>query len=264
MRRFHLIEFEDLEKFPVKVRDGITDYLRFFISLFRIYSPAAGLLKAYMKKTNKKDILDLCSGGGGAIIQIINELDNIAETKYNIVLSDKFPNFESLKYLNNKTGGRIEYCEKPVDAMNVPKELDGFRTIFSSFHHFDKDDAIKVLQNAVDNNSPIGIFDGAERKWLYIIGVILSTPFFLFFCSVFFRPFRWSRIFYTYIIPLIPVFALWDGVVSMLRIYNPEELLELTKYVNSGNYTWKSGTLKNKIRTNITYLIGYPGQITGE
>jgi hypothetical protein len=141
--------------------------------------------------------------------------------------------------------------------MNVPKELDGFRTIFSSFHHFDKNSAVKVLQNAVDSNAPIGIFEAAERKWLYIFGVLLSTPIFTFACSLFFKPFKWSRVFYTYIIPLIPFFALSDGIVSMLRIYNPEELIELTKLTTSKNYIWKSGTIKNKLGTKVTYLVGY-------
>lgn len=258
MRRYHLIEFEDLENFPVKVRNGITDYLRFFISLFRIYSPVPGILKEYMEKTGEMEILDLCSGGGGETMLLINELDKQAGKKYKITQSDKFPNIKSLEYVKQKTNGRIGYIEKSIDAMNVPIDLPGFRTIFSSFHHFKKVDAVKVLQNAVDCNSPIGIFDGAERKWLYIIGVILSTPFFLTFCTLFFKPFKWSRIFWTYIIPLIPIFALWDGIVSMLRIYNPDELMELTKMTDSKNYIWKSGTVKNKIGTKVTYLVGYP------
>jgi hypothetical protein len=257
MRRYHLLEFEDLEKFPVKVRNGITDYLRFFISLLRLYSPVAGLLKDYMEKSGKTEILDLCSGGGGATMQIIDELDRITGKKHKVIQSDKFPNLESLKYVKNKTAGRIDFCETPVDAMSVPKELTGFRTIFSSFHHFEKSAAIKVLQNAADSNAPIGIFDAAERKWFYIFGVLLSTPLFTFTCSLFFKPFKWSRVFYTYIIPLIPLFALSDGIVSMLRIYNPKELIELTKNVKSNNYIWKSGTLKNKLGTRVTYLIGY-------
>lgn len=257
MRRYHLIEFEDLEKFPEKVRNGITDYLRFFISLIRLYSPVAEMLKEYMAKSGKTEILDLCSGGGGATMQVISKLDRITGRKHKVIQSDKFPNLESLEYVKKKSGGRIEFCEKSVDAMNVPKELDGFRTIYSSFHHFDKNSAVKVLQNAVDCNSPIGIFEAAERKWLYIFGVLLSTPIFTFACSLFFKPFKWSRVFYTYIIPLIPFFALSDGIVSMLRIYNPEELIELTKLTTSKNYIWKSGTIKNKLGTKVTYLVGY-------
>jgi hypothetical protein len=57
---------------------------------------------------------------------------------------------------------------------------------------------------------------------------------------------------------MIPVFGLWDGIISMLRIYTPKELMKMAKETNSNHYKWKSGLLKNKIGTNVTYLIGYP------
>ena len=85
MRRYHLIEFEDLEKFPEKVRNGITDYLRFFISLIRLYSPVAEMLKEYMAKSGKTEILDLCSGGGGATMQVISKLDRITGRKHKVI-----------------------------------------------------------------------------------------------------------------------------------------------------------------------------------
>jgi hypothetical protein len=87
---------------------------------------------------------------------------------------------------------------------------------------------------------------------------MLSTPLMLFFLTLFIKPFRLSRLFFTYIIPLIPIFALWDGIVSMLRIYSPDELLQMTSELGKENYVWKAGLLTNKIGTKITYLIGYP------
>ena len=258
MKRVHLIEFEDLEFFPKKVREGITDYLRFFISLFQLYSPAAGKIKYVLERTGETGIIDLCSGGGGSIMQVILELDKISKEKYNITLSDKFPNLDSKKYISKRTQNRINFIEKSIDAVHVPSEIKGLRTFFSSFHHFDENDAVRVLQNAVDNNMPIAIFEAAERKFLYIAGVILSTLTLPFLCTPFIKPFRWSKIFFTYIIPLIPLFALWDGIVSMLRIYNPEELINLTKQIEGVNYKWEAGLFKNKLGTRVTYLTGFP------
>jgi len=258
VKRFHLVEFEDYQRFPTAVRDGITDYLRFFIGFFRLYSPAAKVLNDLLKRTGKSGILDLCSGGGGEISHLLRDLDEISGKKYNITLCDKFPNIKSFMRLQKISGGRIKFIEKSVDALNVPAELKGVRTIFSSFHHFDKETGKKVLSDAVKNEAPIAIFDAAERKWLYIFGVFFSTPLMQPLSSLFIRPFRFSRIFFTFIIPLIPVFALWDGIVSMLRIYTPEELLEMAQDLNDDNYLWKSGLLKNKIGTKVTYLIGYP------
>ena len=258
MKRFHLIEFEDYSWFPSKVREGITDYLRFFISLFRLYSPVPQVLKETLEITGEEEITDLCSGGGGEIINIVKELEKISDKKYKVTLTDKFPNLDSFEYIRESSGNRFDFIETPVDALKVPKEVKGVKTIFSAFHHFDFEAGKTVLQNAADNNSPIAIFDAAERRWLHIWGTFFSTIFFMFFCTPFFKPFKFSRIFYTYIIPLIPIFGLWDGIISMLRIYSPDELMQMAKETDSKQYVWKSGLLKNKIGTNVTYLIGYP------
>jgi hypothetical protein len=82
--------------------------------------------------------------------------------------------------------------------------------------------------------------------------VLLLTPFV--------RPFRWSRILLTYALPLIPALVLFDGTVSMLRIYLPDELRELVASVE-GNETfdWDIGRLPiPRMPIGITYLVGTP------
>jgi len=258
VKRFHLIEFQDYNWFPAKVREGITDYLRFFISLFQLYSPVPRALKDTLDITGEEEITDLCSGGGGELINIVKELDKITDKKYKITLTDKFPNLHTFEYIRKSSGKRFSFNKNPIDALTASNNMRGLKTIFSAFHHFDFETGKKVLQNAVDNKSSIAIFDAAERKWLYIFSVLFSTIFFMFLCTPFFRPFKLSRIIFTYLIPMIPVFGLFDGIISMLRIYNPEELMQMAKETNSNHYIWKSGLLKNKIGTNVTYLIGYP------
>ncbi len=54
---------------------------------------------------------------------------------------------------------------------------------------------------------------------LVSLAVLLLTP------AI--RPFRWSRLFWTYVVPLVPLAVTFDGVVSCLRIYTPEEMLAL-------------------------------------
>jgi hypothetical protein len=81
---------------------------------------------------------------------------------------------------------------------------------------------------------------------------------FFFFFTPFFRPFRFSRLLFTYIIPVIPFCQIWDGIVSIIRLYKPEELLGIAKEVDSENYFWKAGKVKNKFGIRVTYLIGYP------
>ncbi|MBC8172783.1 MAG: hypothetical protein H7X71_02655, partial [Chitinophagales bacterium] len=104
----------------------------------------------------------------------------------------------------------------------------------------------------------IGIFDGGDKNIFIILGIILIHPVIFFLFTPFFKPFRFSRLFFTYIIPVIPLCTIWDGVVSILRLYTPDELLKLAGEADNKNYVWKSGKVKNRFGMHITYLVGYP------
>ena len=57
------------------------------------------------------------------------------------------------------------------------------------------------------------------------------------------RPFRWSRLIFTYVLPAIPLLGLVDGIVSMLRIYSPRELREMVAGVaGHETFDWDIGT----------------------
>ena len=71
------------------------------------------------------------------------------------------------------------------------------------------------------------------------------------------RPFRWSRLLWTYVIPIIPLVLLFDGVVSCLRTYRPQELREIIEKLTASDYQWEVGE-HSRVRGQmpITYLIG--------
>src|SRR5262249_34175490 len=74
------------------------------------------------------------------------------------------------------------------------------------------------------------------------------------------RPFRWSRLLWAYVLPVIP-FVLWfDGVMSCLRAYSPAEMKELTVGLAGESYHWEAGEKHGggTIPKTITYLIGWP------
>jgi hypothetical protein len=61
------------------------------------------------------------------------------------------------------------------------------------------------------------------------------------FAVPFVRPWTASRLLLTYAIPAIPMLFAWDGTVSGLRAYTPEELLALAQVVKgSEGYVWKA------------------------
>lgn len=258
--RLHLLEFEDYEWFPHVVREGITDFLRFVTELTFVYKPAGKLIAEMVNKINMDTIIDLCAGGGGGVEKVSREINKLAGRDIKILLTDKYPNIPALKYVKENSRQNISYLEESVDALNVPEKLKGARTMFSSFHHFKPEDARKILEDSSKKKMPILIFEAGERSLTAVIGVIIITILVCAFATPFMKPFKWSRLFYTYIIPLILLSLLWDGVVSMLRIYKPKEMLKLAEGINSNNFVWRAGKINYK-GLRITYMTGEPESI---
>ena len=253
-----LFEFEDLDWFPNFLREGMTDYLRFVLNAVDFYYPATTIIKEGLENAERFTIIDLCSGGGGAIKKVQKNFYDIYSLSLPVILTDKFPNFEAYRLLKQESNGDIDFTGYPVDAMNVPPELKGLRTIFSAFHHFNKDQARLMLQDAVKARQPIAVFDGGDKNIFTILGIIIFHPIIFFLFTPFFRPSRFSRILFTYVVPLIPLCTIWDGVISIVRLYKPAELLMIANSVNDHSFKWKAGNLKNKFGMKVTYLLGYP------
>lgn len=256
--RLQLFEFEDLPWFPDIIRTGGTDFLRYFLIRSELYKPTIPLINQTLKEINENNIIDLCSGGGGYIEQVYNDINNINEQKISITLTDKFPNIKAYDFLKEKTNGGINYISVSTDATNVPEDLKGFRTMFSAVHHFQPEQIKSILKNAIENHAAIGFFDGGEKSIFAILGLIIVHPIAFLLFTPFFKPFKFSRLFFTYILPLIPIYTVWDGVVSILRMYEPEELRQLAEDLKADNYIWTSGKTKNRFGIRATYLIGYP------
>src|SRR3954469_13784718 len=92
--RFHLFEFEDQSWFPAVVRDCATDYLSFMQATFGLYRPIVPLLAEALRKTGHRQIVDLCSGGGGPVLAIQKALSD-AGLNTHLIMTDRFPNLRA-------------------------------------------------------------------------------------------------------------------------------------------------------------------------
>jgi hypothetical protein len=256
MRRRHLFELEDQPWFPAIVRDLATDYLHFIETRFALHRSIVPVLAAALKRTESTEIVDLCSGGSGPILSLLPELDAEGVT-VNATLTDRFPNVPALERTRALSNGRIAFVAEPVDARAVPARLAGFRTMFNSFHHFRPADAASILRSAATAGQPIGIFELSRRTPKTIVP-LLFTPLFVWMATPFMRPFRWSRLFWTYLVPMVPLTCFWDGFVSQLRAYTPTELEELGRNADP-KAEWQAGLVPIGTMPGLaTYLLGYP------
>jgi hypothetical protein len=170
-----------------------------------------------------------------------------------VTLTDLYPNVAALARISDVSGETITYHASSVDATRVPPELPGVRTLFSSFHHFRPNRARAVLHDAARSGTTIAIFEVTHRSLTAVL-ITLLAPLMVLLTTPAIRPFRWTRLFWTYVIPFIPLAALFDGVVSCLRTYTPGELLELASGIDG--YEWETGEERARGPIPVTYLIG--------
>jgi hypothetical protein len=260
VRRRQLIEIHDQTWFPRSLRDSVTDTLQFIINFWNLYKPVVPRLRRALEDAEAQQIIDLCSGGGGPWLWLLRAFEEAENFSVDVCLTDKYPNLAAFEHARVASGHRIRFYAGPVDVTRIPPELKGFRTLFTSFHHFRPEDARAILQNAVDRRQGIGIFELPRRQPLTML-LTLVVPVVALILAPFVRPFRWSRLLWTYLIPIVPFVLLFDGIVSCIRTYSPAELSELLEELSANEYQWDIGEeSRGPLRLGITYLIGLPWQ----
>lgn len=257
MPRLHLFEFEDQSWCPHVIRETTTDFLMAFYDLNNVYEPIFTKIHDTLHKTNVAHIIDCCSGSGGPIKKLREYLDTTDKNAIPITLTDKFPNVKIFTQLEATFPQRIIGHTNSLEATALPASLKGMRTFFSSFHHFVPKDAVKILQDAVDNEAPIGIFEFTQRHPAEFLRVLIS-PLFMLFIIPKAKRLTFKKFLFTYVLPITPFTHMWEYFVSCLRTYSPQELHALIRQVNAPNYKWEIGKLwSTQGMCYITYLIGH-------
>jgi len=256
--RLNVFEFEDFKWFPDFLRKGMMDYLRYFFTVTDYYGPTTDLIEECLHDLSTNTIVDLCSGGGGPVLQLQKDLYAKYGRETDVMLTDLFPNNDSCRYNKKEARGNVYCSEESVDATAVPSSIKGLRTLFSSIHHFGPEEVHKILFDAVKNRQGIAIFDIGDQNLISVLGILIFHPLLLLLMTPFIRPFRPATLLFTYVIPLIPFFTVWDGIMSILRLYNPTDLQKIADSIKADHYRWRSGKVKNKLGLCVTYLIGTP------
>ncbi|WP_150046398.1 hypothetical protein [Methylomonas rhizoryzae] len=266
MKRIQFIEIEDQNWCPKEIRNGVTNFLEYIVRKYHLYHSISPMLFKALQKSNHPCIIDLCSGAGSAWLSILNKPNNTSKDASNIIhkviLTDLYPNHEAFNHARHNFPEIIDTCFTSVDATEVNPDLKGFRTLFSSFHHFEPSKAKAILQNAVDCKEGIAIFESTQRHPLMLL-YMLFTPLIVLAAAPFIRPFKISHIILTYLLPIIPLVVMFDGIISCLRTYTVDELNGFVNVLRNNSYHWESGVMRFRfLPIGITYLIGTPQSIT--
>jgi hypothetical protein len=250
--RVHGFEWNDQPWCPRILRRSETRYLETVIRLAKGFAPLAPKI-ASLVDPNNPQIVDLGSGGAGPWRHLADEVAKARGGPVEVRLTDLYPDATAFARVERETGGVVRGVTEPVDARHVPRSLAGVRTMFDTLHHMRPDDARAIFEDAARSGAPIVAAEAVERSARNLIGMLFS-PLFVLLVTPVIRPVSGWQLLFTYVIPIVPLIVLWDGIVSCLRSYRPEELRALVADLGD-RYAWDIGTLRQRGNT-ITYVVG--------
>ena len=265
MKRIELFEFEDFSWFPGWIRACMTNLLVLLQRMLGTGEVLASLIADVLKNQGITQIVELGSGSGGVmpdVLQILKKDNGFKEVK--LVMTDLYPNDAVLRKFNENGDDSISYCQSSVDATQLTTSPAGLKTMVNSFHHMDPENARKILESAQKNSQPLLIYELGENKFPILvwglmlpIGLIILMIMVL-FMTPFVKPLTWQQIVFTYLIPVIPVCYAWDGQASLPRIYSLDDLDILLSGLHSEKYSWTKGHAKKNNKKQGIFLMGLP------
>lgn len=258
MPRIAAPELEDFDWFPVPLRDAMTGWLRVVSELGGVSTVAAPLVLEAMDSIGTNRIIDLCSGGGGPVISLVQMLARNYHRDVVATLTDKFPNAPAFARAEAEAPSLIEGRLTVTDATAVPPELVGVRTIFNAFHHLPPPVAKAVLADAARARQPIITFEFVERSAQGAL-ILAGLPLGVYGLMPLVRSASPLALALTYLLPVVPLATLWDGAASCLRAYSVPELEAMVADLGTDDYTFRIERVRVPGRPiYVTSVIGMP------
>lgn len=249
--RLDVFEINDQSWWPNFLREKVQDALTLaWINKFPILQRiapcdlVARVLAAVLQdRISDYVYVDFASGAGGPTPfierQLNRQLTTEGKEEVQFVLSDISPHIHAWETASKKSEN-LHYIPKSIDASAAPPreqlfehvprtEGRGTMRLFSlAFHHFDDNLAKQILQNTIDTSDGFCIFELQQRNYSSLLTVfclwpmlLLTTPFYYLHDPV--------CLFFTYLVPLVPIVIQFDGLMSMLRTRTPQEVQDLLK-----------------------------------
>lgn len=255
--RLQLVELHEQPWLPEVLRRALTEYLATAVDLMNPFEPLAQRVAALCELAETDHVVDLCAGAGGPWARLHPAVVEALGRPVRVTMTDLHPNVAAYTRLAEATGGAVIGHSQPVDARAVPDRLTGVRTLFDGFHHFRPNDARAMLADAHRRRTPMLVAEVTRRSLAGVLGM-LPAPLAVLALTPRIRPRTVARLIFTYVVPIIPLLVLWDGIVSCLRTYRPGELRALAPA--DDDYRWEVDEYRVRGMT-VTVLVGAPNRM---
>lgn len=263
MKRIELFEFEDFKWFPNWIRDAITSLIVVLSRAMGANRVVADLIYRVLERLNTQAVVDLGSGSGGSMPEVYEMLKEKLDQP-SLLMTDYYPNNKAIETYGTNDDPNINYFSRPMDAANLASAPKGLKTMINCFHHMPPQKAKHILHSAQESKQPLLIYELSDNKmptliwWLFLPISLLIMLVMVVFMTPFVRPLSFKQVFFTYLIPIIPLAYAWDGQASMPRTYTLDDYDELLP-VDAQGYSWEKGYAKDeKGKNKGVYVLGLP------
>lgn len=238
MTRKQLFEFGDQSWLPKVFRTGLSDILRFFVG--DIYSPVKTRIKEILRVMGMSEVVDLCSGSGGPWPLFMKDWPG-----FDLLLTDKYPEVSAIDHFDLAIRERVAFDTQSRDITTIQFDAGKLYTIFTGLHHLGPKEVSELFIRIQKAKSQVFVAEFTKREVRSIASMFLSVLVVLIITPML-RPFSLGRIFFIYLVPLIPLIYLWDGIASHCRSYTMTELEEIIELLPKADYQWRVEILKDE------------------
>lgn len=223
MRAFYLFEFCDQTWIPRGARECLYEIMDACNSGLRSFNREVALTAIRIAHEHHlTKIVELGAGRG----PVTNELVKHDATQgMRLVTCDLVPNVEEYRKLETNHPDRVFPIYSPVDLTQTQESLnDAVLILAGVMHHIPFELRRAVIGSLTETNSQVAIFEPLLRTWLSMFLATLSFFPAIFLPITFFgRPGKLRRILWCWLVPIVPLMFVWDGVTSCLRQWTVKE-----------------------------------------
>ncbi|MCP4847810.1 MAG: hypothetical protein GY899_07690 [Verrucomicrobiaceae bacterium] len=262
MNRLHLFEFHERSECPGFIRDSVVEALGRGLRRGGFSAVMGPAFEEFLKIAEPAHVLDLCSGSGQPTANLIQWLKAKESPLPQFILSDLFPNLATLKTTCDEEPDSLKVQAPPVNAIEVPTGIKhDARMLVNAFHHFDKEQARKILENCSSEKKSIFIFECSPRGFRRLTRLALSMP--AVPLAILANPFlarrqKLLKFIFTYLLPLIPIAFTWDTIVTNLRTYSEPEWKILTQSITGYRWSYREYPFGRNARAVACYGVPIP------
>jgi hypothetical protein len=224
LSRYHAFEFNDQSWYPQVLRNGFNDVVEFVHRFMTPYQRASTIIAPWAHKIGTQEIVDFASASAHHLKNIIKTGHQSHLNLPQFIASDLYPAVNYWHQVQSTTDDKsFQYINTPIDMLAPPSGLPRTWSIFTAFHHLSPDQARQFLKTFTENADGLCIGEYLQRDLYSFFMIFAAIP------TWFIAPFMADRpsvgkFVLTFIIPIIPLQNLWDGLVSVLRTYTVDEI----------------------------------------